>query len=269
MTKKKPMTKDEAVREARVASSYRGGTWFVTRRGKNYDVVAADMYDSGRHGRVAETIDVRAERTAARLHHHEGHSEVLEIKTKLDHAVIVTKDIAPELFAAWSVWATAQAACVATPSDWSVVIHEANRHLDKRSGIEKGDHTRDVRVVDPQKVVQQNTLVRYRALVDKKFLGTLQENEQEELDRLGAVIDLTIDIPDHAKTPQGKARIEQARNEWDDATHELANTLRRVLDDVFDCDTDKVARAEYYSELQTLLGIRQVKQEAYLKTLAS
>jgi hypothetical protein len=36
---------------------------------------------------------------------------------------------------------------------------------------------------------------------------------------------------------------------------------------VFDRDTDKIARAEYYSELQTLIGIREVKQEAFLRAV--
>ena len=97
MAKAKPMTRNEAVREARIASSYRGGTWFVTRRGKNYGVVAADMYDS-KLGRVAETIDIHAERMSARLSNHEGLSEVLEIETKHARTVRVTKDVAP-LFA--------------------------------------------------------------------------------------------------------------------------------------------------------------------------
>jgi hypothetical protein len=66
MAKAKRMTKGEAIREARIASSYRGGTWYVTRKRDNYGVVPADMYDSGRDGRVAETIDIHAER-AARL----------------------------------------------------------------------------------------------------------------------------------------------------------------------------------------------------------
>jgi len=58
------MTKDQAIREARVGSSYRGGTWYVTRKRDNYNVVPADMYDSARDGKVAETIDVHAERAA-------------------------------------------------------------------------------------------------------------------------------------------------------------------------------------------------------------
>jgi hypothetical protein len=80
----------------------------------------------------------------------------------------------------------------------------------------------------------------------------------------GETIDLT---PVGCQTPEGNARVLQAQQEWDSATHELANTLKRVIDEVFDRDTDKIARAEYYSELQTLIGIREVKQEAFLRAV--
>ncbi len=62
-------------------------------------------------------------------------------------------------------------------------------------------------------------------------------------------------------------RAEQAQKEWDDATHEIANTLKRIIDDIFDRHIDKVARAEYYSELQTLIGIRDAKQEAFMRAV--
>lgn len=62
--KVRKMTKDEAVREARIGSKLKGGTWYVTRRRDNYNVVPADFYDSGRDGTIAETIDVHAERAA-------------------------------------------------------------------------------------------------------------------------------------------------------------------------------------------------------------
>lgn len=67
MAKAKKMTKDEAIREARIGSKLKGGTWYVTRRGDNYGVQPADFYDSGRHGRIAETIDVAAERASRAL----------------------------------------------------------------------------------------------------------------------------------------------------------------------------------------------------------
>lgn len=78
-----------------------------------------------------------------------------------------------------------------------------------------------------------------------------------------------IDItPESLKTQEGIKRVSQAQKEWDDATHELANTLKRVIDEVFDRDTDKITRAEHYSELQTLIGIRELKQEAFLRAVA-
>ncbi len=78
-------------------------------------------------------------------------------------------------------------------------------------------------------------------------------------------IDLT---PVGCQTPEGSERVRKAQQEWDDATHELANTLKRVIDEVFDRDTDKIARAEYYSDLQTLIGIRESKQDAFLRAVA-
>jgi hypothetical protein len=79
-----------------------------------------------------------------------------------------------------------------------------------------------------------------------------------------------IDItPESLRAPEGVAHVMKAQNEWDDATHNLANYLKNVVDDIFYTDGDKIARAEYYSELQTLIGIREAKQEAFLKALAS
>ena len=60
-------TKDEAIREARIGSKLKGGTWYVTRRGSKYGAVPADMHDTRRHGRVAEIIDIHAERAAQSL----------------------------------------------------------------------------------------------------------------------------------------------------------------------------------------------------------
>jgi len=78
-----------------------------------------------------------------------------------------------------------------------------------------------------------------------------------------------IDItPESLKTQEGIKRVTQAQQEWDSATHELANYLKNVVDDIFYTDGDKIARAEYYSELQTLIGIREVKQEAFLRAVA-
>jgi len=78
----------------------------------------------------------------------------------------------------------------------------------------------------------------------------------------------TIDItPRGCMTAEGTKRVAQAQQEWEDATHELANYLKNVVDEIFDRDTDKIAKAEYYSELQTLIGIREVKQEAFIRAV--
>ena len=88
---------------------------------------------------------------------------------------------------------------------------------------------------------------------------------QESGTPTGETIDIT---PRGCMTVEGRERVRKARHEWDDATYELANTIKRVIDKVFDRDTDKIAKAEYYSELQTLIGIREVKQEAFLRAVA-
>jgi hypothetical protein len=86
-----------------------------------------------------------------------------------------------------------------------------------------------------------------------------------EIPATGETIDIT---PRGCQTAEGNARVVKAQAEWDDATHALANYLKNVVDDIFYTDGDKIARAEYYSELQTLIGIREVKQQAFLRAVA-
>lgn len=64
MTKAKRITKGEAVKEARIGAKLKGGTWYVVRRGDYYKAVPADSYNR-RQGRVAEIIDLDAERAAS------------------------------------------------------------------------------------------------------------------------------------------------------------------------------------------------------------
>src|ERR1700677_1473372 len=53
-----------------------------------------------------------------------------------------------------------------------------------------------------------------------------------------------IDItPVGCSTPEGQSRVQIAHQEWDDATHALANYLKNVVDDIFYTDGDKIARA--------------------------
>jgi hypothetical protein len=51
------MTKNEAIREARIAALYKGGEWYVTKHGKSYRAVAyGDYRNSKADGRVIETF---------------------------------------------------------------------------------------------------------------------------------------------------------------------------------------------------------------------
>jgi hypothetical protein len=78
-----------------------------------------------------------------------------------------------------------------------------------------------------------------------------------------------IDVtPESLKTPEGVKRVRDTQNEWDLATHDLTNTLARIIDKIFDKHTDKVTRAEHYSELQTLIGICQSKQDAFFRAIS-
>ena len=73
--------------------------------------------------------------------------------------------------------------------------------------------------------------------------------------------------PQALRTPEGVKRAEQAQKEWDDATHDIATYLKHSIVDLFRTYTPKMTRAEIYSELQTLLGIRDVKQDAFIRAV--
>lgn len=58
------MTKTEAVKEARIAALYQGGTWYVTRRGNKYNYMHSDNYGgSQKDGHIAEMFDAQKVRT--------------------------------------------------------------------------------------------------------------------------------------------------------------------------------------------------------------
>lgn len=79
----------------------------------------------------------------------------------------------------------------------------------------------------------------------------------------------TIDItPVGCQTPEGNAKVNAAKDEWDSATHAVANAIKECIDDLFDRNLDKITHAELYSELQTLIGIKDVKQEAFLRAIS-
>ena len=73
----------------------------------------------------------------------------------------------------------------------------------------------------------------------------------------------TIDItPVGCQTPEGQSRVQIAHQEWDDATHALANTLKEIMDDDEKPTTDDI------QQLRALIGARDRKQEAFLRAVA-
>jgi hypothetical protein len=76
----------------------------------------------------------------------------------------------------------------------------------------------------------------------------------------------TIDItPRGCETAEGCARVAKAQEEWDSVTHQLANTLKELL--------DGYAYGEGFTgdelhQLKALVGARDRKQEAFLRAVA-
>lgn len=58
------MTKPEAVKEARIAVLYHGGTVYVTRKGKSYKAVHYESFEPRRHGSIVETLDALSVRSS-------------------------------------------------------------------------------------------------------------------------------------------------------------------------------------------------------------
>jgi hypothetical protein len=51
------MNKITAMKEARIAALYKGGTWYVTQRGKRYKAISEDAYrNSHADGKVIDTF---------------------------------------------------------------------------------------------------------------------------------------------------------------------------------------------------------------------
>ena len=82
----------------------------------------------------------------------------------------------------------------------------------------------------------------------------------------------TIDItPVGCQTPEGNARVLQAHQEWDSATHLLANTVKQF----FDAFEDPIrglflvdaSLCEELHQLRALIGARDRKQEAFLRAV--
>ena len=50
------MTKQEALKEARIAVALKGGTYYVTRKGTEYGIVYFAEHITRKHGKVAEIV---------------------------------------------------------------------------------------------------------------------------------------------------------------------------------------------------------------------
>lgn len=166
------MTKDEAVREARVGSTLKGGTWFVTRRGSKYGVIPADMYDSGRHGKVAETIDIMAERATR--------------ATQLETGCLCI------------IGCSVNGACPV--------------HGDKAMPVKR----------------KPSPVVRYRELIDKKYLSGLNMAEAEEVAELSVKLE-EIYMPEHLKSAEAQAKLRAEQARYDAAMHGLANAITQAF----------------------------------------
>lgn len=73
-------------------------------------------------------------------------------------------------------------------------------------------------------------------------------------------IDMT---PECLKTPEGRARVDKANQEWIAATFAYANHAERVIADFPEVDDDDMKL------LQTLKSERADKQDAFLKSFMS
>lgn len=134
------------------------------------------------------------------------------------------------------------------------LVEEGHDDCDDFSGHEHRDHPIDL---------TQEVIDRTESEMDKIIIAAAHEQH------IGETLTGTVDItPVGMTSPEGRKRVAEAQKEWEDATHHLANELRECIDAVFDRDTNKTYKAELYSQLQTLIGIRDRKQEAFLRAVA-
>ena len=80
----------------------------------------------------------------------------------------------------------------------------------------------------------------------------------------GETIDLT---PVGCQTPEGNAPVLQAQQEWDSATHLLANTLKEILDTGDSLYAEGQPDRDAMHTIQALIGARDRKQEAFLRAV--
>jgi hypothetical protein len=72
-----------------------------------------------------------------------------------------------------------------------------------------------------------------------------------------------IDItPVGCQTPEGVKRIQDAQQEWESATHLLANAVKEIMED------DQKPTPDDIHQLRVLIGARDRKQEAFLRAVA-
>jgi S-ribosylhomocysteine lyase LuxS involved in autoinducer biosynthesis len=100
---------------------------------------------------------------------------------------------------------------------------------------------------------------------------TMEQWAQGWADKLNGAAPQTIDItPVGCQTPEGNARVLAAQQEWDSATHLLANTLKELLDSGITLhrpDYNPPDR-ESMHQINALIGARDRKQEAFLRAVA-
>ena len=73
----------------------------------------------------------------------------------------------------------------------------------------------------------------------------------------------TIDLtPVGCQTPEGVKRVQDSQQEWDSATHLLANAVKEIMED------DQKPTPDDIHQLRVLIGARDRKQEAFLRAVA-
>lgn len=104
----------------------------------------------------------------------------------------------------------------------------------------------------------QELIDRTESKMDEIILAAYAEQFPTEKTFIG-----TIDItPAGCQTPEGNARVVKTQQEWDSATHELANALREALDGYV---YGEGFCGDELHQIKALVGARDRKQEASLQ----
>lgn len=82
-------------------------------------------------------------------------------------------------------------------------------------------------------------------------------------------IDLT---PEHLKTPEGVLRVTKTQKEWDDKTHEIANTLRRFIEthgeDINHAMHHYGELMADWKDLSELSAERDIRRDSFLRAVS-